>query len=119
MRAVKSPYHFGKNKCCKGSKKKSLPNREAFFMEQNSIRSKKSTIPKRVSSSDEHVALQVHPKGHNEVNDNRASKCEKRKVNEVQADFGSSNAEALAEVGTNSENLVFHKISEAVHKLFI
>jgi hypothetical protein len=69
-------------------------------------------IPKRISFPVGDVLLHIHPKSNKKVDDNRAAKSEKRKINKVKPYFRSSNIKLFAYIGANAKSINLDKVTE-------
>jgi hypothetical protein len=74
-------------------------------------------MPKRITLSEEDVTLHVHPESNNQIQNDRAAESEKRQINEIQPDAGSSDVEPLTNGCTNAKQIVLNYFAQFVHSV--
>lgn len=74
-------------------------------------------IPYRIPSPIQYILLDIHPESYKEIDDHRATHCDKRNVDEIFADGGGSNSHLFAYGCAHSEHMPFYKMLKTVHTL--
>jgi hypothetical protein len=76
-------------------------------------------IPEGVSAGGKDVALDIHPKGKDEIDDERRTHGEKGDVNEPGTDTGSGYTHPLTYCRTHSKNLPLDEVFQLFHPYMI
>jgi hypothetical protein len=63
------------------------------------------------------VVFDVEPKSHYQINNNGASKGEKRSVDEIQANPAGTDSKPIAKISTNAKGLLLYNITNSLHAI--
>jgi hypothetical protein len=73
-------------------------------------------VPEGIAAGGKDITLDIHPKGEDEINDERRTHGQERDVNEPGPDAGSGYAHPFTYCRTHSKNLPLDEVFKLVHK---
>ncbi len=74
-------------------------------------------MPEWIALAGEDVALHIHPKGYDKINDDGATKRKKREVDEIKSDTRGGDAEPLTNGGTYPKQVVLNHLAQFIHSV--
>lgn len=99
----------GKSACI--HRRTSAPLRERLFEAYSYL-----FVFQRISTEGKYIPFHIHPKGQDEIKDQRRTCGEKGNINKPGPDTGRRNPHAFTDGRTNPEKFPFNKMPEPVHK---